>query len=88
MAKKKIKAEKKMEAIKIEPKIIEVVKAPKKKMRESDLRDAFRTYFIQLKRKINLKPDLEEIMWLHFKASGFDDIEKFDEGTRHFGYKI
>ena len=61
-------------------------KDPVKK--EKEKREEFRTYFIRLKRKLNLDAYLEDIIWLHFKAAGFDEKEKFDDGVRHFGYKI
>ncbi len=51
-------------------------------------RAEFRKYFIQIKQKLGLKSSLEEVMWLHFKASGFDQKDKFDDGVRHFGYRL
>lgn len=56
--------------------------------KQENTREEFRKFFIQLKKKLNLKPELENIMWLHFKASGFDSKEKFEAGTKHFGYEI
>lgn len=56
--------------------------------KESDVRQDFKKYFVKLKRKLNLSDGLEEIIWLHFKSAGFNSQEKFDEGIRHFGYKI
>lgn len=55
---------------------------------ETNVREAFRVYFIQIKKKLNLPNELENIIWLHFKASGFNKPELFDAGIRHFGYKI
>jgi hypothetical protein len=51
----------------------------------SDDRKDFKKYFIKLKRKKNLSDKMEEIIWLHFKASGFDKKELFDKGILHFG---
>lgn len=86
---KKKKSTKKLESSKVDNSTKKPILKPKKRpLKESEIREAFRTYFIQLKRKINLGPELEEIMWLHFKSAGFDDPEKFSDGTRHFGYKI
>ena len=59
-----------------------------KPVREQDLRADFRRYFIKIKRKLNLDASLEDIIWLHFKAAGFTQKESFDNGIRHFGYKI
>lgn len=51
-------------------------------------REEFRKYFVVLKRKLNLAPELENVIWLHLKATGNDKKEKFNEGVQHFGYKI
>lgn len=66
---------------------MEIVKAPKP-MREDQIRKEFSNYFIKLKRKLKLDPSLEEVLWLHFKASGFDKPEMFDKGIENFGYKL
>lgn len=59
-----------------------------KQTREEDTRKEFKKYFIQLKRKLNLDPSLENVIWLHFKSAGFANEKLFDEGIKHFGYKI
>jgi len=51
-------------------------------------REEFRIYFVELKRKLNLAPEIEDVMWLHLKAIGMNQKEKFNEGVKHFGYKI
>jgi hypothetical protein len=61
-------------------------KAPAKE--KSDNREDFRKYFIKLAKKLNLDKSLEEICWAHLKAIKHDKKELFDEGIRHFGYKI
>lgn len=53
-----------------------------------DSREEFRKYFVGLKRKLKLAPELENVLWLHLKAIGMDKKEKFNEGVTHFGYKI
>lgn len=53
-----------------------------------DSREEFRKYFVGLKRKLNLAPELEHVIWLHLKAVGMDKKDKFNEGVTHFGYKI
>lgn len=53
-----------------------------------DSREEFRKYFIGIKRKLNLAPDLEDIIWIHLKATGMDKKDKFNEGIKHFGYEI
>ena len=59
---------------------------PEKRLQ--DVRDEWRQYFVKLKRKLNLDPSLEQVMWLHFKSSGFTSKDRFDEGVKHFGYEI
>jgi hypothetical protein len=59
-----------------------------KKELEKNNREDFRKYFIKLKRILKLESYMENIIWLHLKASGFDTKSKFDEGVKHFGYKI
>lgn len=53
-----------------------------------DSREEFRKYFVGLKRKLNLAPEIEQVIWLHLKAVGMATKEKFNEGVTHFGYKI
>jgi len=53
-----------------------------------DSREEFRKYFIGLKRKLKLAPELEDVLWLHLQAMGMDKKDKFNEGVTHFGYKI
>jgi len=56
--------------------------------KERNNRKEFKSYFIRLKRKLKLDSSLEEVIWLHLRAMGFDHKDKFDEGIKHFGYKI
>ena len=53
-----------------------------------DSREEFRKYFIGLKRKLKLAPELENVIWLHLKTIGMDSKEQFNDGIKHFGYKI
>ena len=69
-------------------KLSESLLAEKKEPKEEEIREEFKQYFTKLKRKIGLTSDLEQIIWLHLKASGFDKKEKFSAGVRHFGYKL
>ena len=69
-------------------KLAESIAAEQKEPKESEIREEFKKYFIKLKRKLGLSNDLEQTIWLHFKASGFDKKEKFDDGIKHFGYKL
>jgi hypothetical protein len=85
---------KKKEEIKVDP-----LKAAKEfrrkawedKQKESknieNTRDEFRKFFIKIKSKLNLDKSMEEVLWVHFKSSGFDKKDKFQEGLKHFGYR-
>ena len=53
-----------------------------------DSREEFRKYFVELKRKLNLAPEIENVIWLHLKATNMNVKDKFNEGVNHFGYKI
>ena len=84
---------KKTEESKLSPKELrraryEAMQKASTSRREEDDREDFRQYFVKLKRKLSLEADLEDIMWLHFKASGFASKERFDAGVKHFGYEI
>lgn len=64
-----------------------VIKA-KRELREDEVRKAFKSHFVKLKRSLKLDASLEEVIWLHLKATGNDKPELFERGVRHFGYKI
>jgi len=51
-------------------------------------RENFRRFFVKIKNKLSLDKSMEEVIWKHFKASGFDKKEKFEKGIKHFGYKL
>lgn len=59
-----------------------------KEKKESQVRRDFKQYFVKLKRKLSLDPSLEEVIWLHLKATGFAKEELFDKGVENFGYKL
>ena len=62
-------------------------KQPREK-REDEVRSDFKRYFVKLKRKLKLDSSLEDVIWLHLKASGFAKEELFDKGIENFGYKL
>lgn len=53
-----------------------------------DSREEFRKYFIALRKKLSLDPDLEDIIWIHLKSIGMNKKDQFNDGVKHFGYKI
>ena len=55
---------------------------------QENVREEFRKYFIRIKKSLNLSSDMEEILWLHFKACKFDSVDKFEIGLKHFGYSL
>jgi len=61
-------------------------KAPKE-LSESQKREAFRLHWAKEKASYGKTRDLEEILWLHLKATKMDSPEKFDDGLKHFGLK-
>lgn len=56
--------------------------------KKENSREEFRKFFIKIKGKLSLAQDMEEVVWKHFKAAGFDKKEKFEEGIKHFGYQL
>ena len=58
------------------------------KTNEVDQREEFRKFFAKVSNQLKLDKSMEHVLWLHFKASGFDKVEKFSEGVNHFGYKL
>jgi 5-hydroxyisourate hydrolase-like protein (transthyretin family) len=57
----------------------------KKKKDIINIEFEFKKFFTKAKRQKNIDPSLEEIIWVHFKSAGFDQVEKFEEGLKHFG---
>lgn len=53
--------------------------------KNEDSREEFRKFFAQNKLKLELSSSLEDVLWLHFKAYGFDKKESFSAGLKHFG---
>ena len=51
-------------------------------------KEDFRKFFIKVKSKLGLDKDMEQVIWTHFKAYKFDNKDKFEEGIKHFGYKL
>lgn len=59
-----------------------------KKKDKTDTKQAFHKFFIKIKEKLNLKPEMEVVLWKHLQATKNDEPEKFAEGVRSFGYKL
>lgn len=59
----------------------------KEKKKKVDVRQAFHKHFIKIKSKLNLKPEMEGVLWKHLKATKNDSPDKFDDGLRNFGLK-
>lgn len=55
---------------------------------ESEKREKFRIFWAEQKSKYGKTKDLEEILWVHLKASKLDDPSKFEQGLQHFGLKV
>ncbi|CAK0741438.1 DUF2934 domain-containing protein [Azospirillaceae bacterium] len=55
---------------------------------EQEKRESFRLFWAKARRKYKqYNHSLEQILWIHLKASGYDTPEKFDQGIEHFGLK-
>jgi hypothetical protein len=52
-----------------------------------DAREAFSAFWAIAKKDYKKSKDLEEVLWAHLKASGFDKPELFEQGLEHFGLK-
>jgi hypothetical protein len=57
------------------------------KLSDQQKREQFRIFWAQAKRKYGKTKDLEEILWLHLKASKMDEPDMFAKGLLHFGLK-
>ena len=58
-----------------------------KSFSEQEKREEFRLFWAQEKYKFGKSKDLEEILWLHLKATKMDEPSKFQDGLTHFGLK-
>lgn len=56
--------------------------------KKENSREEFRKFFVKIKSKLGLSSEMEQVIWLHFKSAGFDKKDKFEEGIKHFGYKL
>lgn len=59
--------------------------SPSKK--NGDARESFRTFWALVKKDYKKPKELEDILWAHLKASGFDKPDLFEKGLQHFGLK-
>jgi hypothetical protein len=68
----------------------EAVQKPKSQraLTEKECREAFRVFFVKVKRKLNLAPNLEAVIWTHLKSIKHDKPEDFEKGIENFGYKL
>jgi hypothetical protein len=62
-------------------------KEPKKAMSEKERRMQFKIFWAKEKAKYKKSRSLEEILWLHLKATKRDEPGQFEDGLRHFGLK-
>ena len=81
-------AKKKQENKKLQPEEAVQRSKAKRPLTDKESREAFRSYFVKAKRKLGIAASLEEIIWMHLKATGHDKPESFEKGIEHFGYKL
>lgn len=58
-----------------------------KTLSEEEKREQFRIFWASEKSKYGKTKDLEQIIWLHLKATKMDEPEKFENGLQSFGLK-
>ena len=64
--------------------VVEVLKkAPK-----INHRLEFKKYFTKLQYQLKLSANMEEILWLHLQSIECAEVEKFEDGIKHFGYTL
>jgi hypothetical protein len=54
---------------------------------EVERKNRFKLFWAQNRKKFGRNKDLEPILWIHLKATGHDQPEKFEDGMAHFGLK-
>jgi len=59
-----------------------------KKVKAVEPKEAFRKYFIRIKDKLKLSPNMESVLWQHLVATQNDKPENFVKGIENFGYKV
>jgi hypothetical protein len=64
-----------------------LAKPAKKQLSDEEKREEFRLFWAREKYKYGKSKDLEQILWLHLKATKMDEPEKFEQGLKHFGLK-
>lgn len=62
-------------------------KPEEKVLGESEKREQFRLFWATQKSLYGKGRELEEILWLHLKASKMDEPSQFEAGLKHFGLK-
>ena len=54
---------------------------------ESERRSKFKLFWTESRKRFGKPKELESILWIHLKATGHDQPEKFEDGLKHFGLK-
>lgn len=62
-------------------------KEESRKLDDSEKREQFRLFWAENKYKYGKAKDLEQILWMHLKASKLDEPKDFEAGIAHFGLK-
>lgn len=60
---------------------------PKIVLSESACRHQFKMFWAKTRKQYKASKELEQILWIHLKATGNDKPEKFEDGLVHFGLK-
>lgn len=55
------------------------------KQDDTDVKQAFHSYWAKNRSQYGKDKDFADILWLHLKSAGFDKPELFGRGIEHFG---
>lgn len=61
--------------------------AEARELSERERRESFRVFWAQSRKQYGKTKELEEILWVHLKASKLDQPSQFEDGLKHFGLK-
>lgn len=87
MAKKELKAELEMTLEEARAYRASLHRETLASLSDEQKREQFRLFWAQEKQKYGRPKELEQVLWLHLKASKHDDPENFEKGLLHFGLK-
>ena len=85
MAKKEIKVNKEMTTEEARAFRASLYKTTVEAISDKEKREQFRLFWAKERKAYGNPKGLEEILWVHLKASKLDSPEQFEAGLKHFG---